>query len=83
MRPILFIIAVFGVIYLLYVFVTDPTGSEVDFIASIAFAVYSFGLHLDYQSHPWSFQNVYDGTLIFFFFVLAILLVVSVISSRE
>lgn len=66
MRPILFLLGFFGLIYTGYSYFTDRSGTEAGFIASIAYSVYKFARIFIHPPNPLSYGDFYFYTIVFF-----------------
>ena len=69
MRPILFLMGFFGLLYTGYSFLTDRSGTEAGFIASIAYGIYKFVRIFIDPPNPLSYADFYLITIGFFFVV--------------
>lgn len=83
MRPLLFLIGFFGLLYTGYSYFTDKSGTEAGFIASIAYAIYKFTRIFFHPPNPFSYGDFYLITIGIFAVVFFCMLIAGMGTSRK
>ena len=83
MRPVLFIIGVFGFAYTSWAYLANATGSEVSILASIAFSFYTFGRRFYAPAGVFSEHAIYEITVAFFLVIFLAMILMGVFGKGE
>ena len=83
MRPLVFLLGLFGFLYTLWSFVMDATGSETSIIAGIAYDFYRFGRIFYAPPDPLSEHTVYLIVVAFFLVLFLAMLLAGLFTSRK
>ena len=83
MRPLVFLLGLFGFLYTLWSFVKDATGSETSIIAGIAYDFYRFGRIFYAPPDPLSEHTVYLIVVAFFLVLFLAMLLAGLFTSRK
>lgn len=83
MRPLIFLIGLFGFLYTLWSFAVDATGSETSVLSGIAYAFYRFGRIFYAPSNPLSGHQVYLITVAFFLVLFLAMALFGILTNRK
>ena len=83
MRPLFFLIGVFGFLYVLWSYIAGIHGTEIGILAAITWDVYQFGRLFYAPSDPLTEALIYTFASLFFLVIFFVMVLIGIFGHRK